>query len=208
VTTALISPEQANTFERCMSVGGIAVFPSDTVYGLACDPADEDAFLRVCALKHRRPEKPSAVLFFQLDLALEAMPGLGTRTQTAIATLLPGPATLLVPNPERRFALASGADPHTLGVRVPALPPALQALESVRWPILQTSANLADRPEACTLDEVPYEITSEVDLVLDGGELPGIASTVIDLRTYEDTGAWSIVREGALAQDRITEALG
>ena len=96
MTQPAISHEQASMFERCIVAGGIAVFPTDTVYGLACGVDDAAAFERIYALKGRRPDKPSAVLFFQLDLALEALAQLGPRTQTAVATLLPGPATLIL----------------------------------------------------------------------------------------------------------------
>ena len=208
MTQPAISHEQAATFERCMSAGGIAVFPSDTVYGLACDPANREAVDRIYALKQRPPGKPAAVMFFQLDLALAALPELGPRTHAALEELLPGPVTLLLPNPAARFPLAGGHDGATLGLRVPALPPALAALQSVRWPVLQTSANAAGAPEARTLAEVPELLQAEADLVLDGGDLPGLASTVVDLRGFEASGAWAIVRPGALPADHVAEVLG
>src|SRR5690606_4592905 len=67
---------EAETFERCIGVGGVALFPADTVYGLACEPEIDDAVARLYALKGRRPDKPAAVMFFQLELALAALPGL------------------------------------------------------------------------------------------------------------------------------------
>jgi L-threonylcarbamoyladenylate synthase len=151
---------------------------------------------------------PAAVMFFQLDTALAAVPELGPRTAAALEEILPGPVTLLLPNPAGRFPLACGPDAGTLGLRVPSLPPAVQALETVRVPILQTSANLSGAPEARTLAEVPEALHAAVDVVLDGGELPGLASTVVDLRAYEDEGSWTIVRPGALPPDRVAEALG
>ena len=185
--------EQAETFERCMSVGGIAVFPADTVYGLACDAGNTgDVIRRLYALKRRPLSKPSAVMFFDLETALTVLPELGERTRAALAQLLPGKLTVLVPNPERRFPLACGEDPTTLGLRVVSVP----ALAGVRWPVLQSSANLAGGPEARTLAEVPEPLRAEADMVIDGGELPGTASTVVDLRGYEHDGSWSIVRRG------------
>ena len=150
--------EHAETFERCMSVGGIAVFPADTVYGLACDAGNTgDVIRRLYALKRRPLNKPSAVMFFDLETALTALPELGERTRAALAQLLPGQVTLLVPNPERRFPLACGADPTTLGLRVAVVP----ALEGVRWPVLQSSANLAGGAEAQTLDQVPPQLRGD-----------------------------------------------
>lgn len=186
-----------------MSVGGVAVFPSDTVYGLACDPANEIAVQRLYALKRRPLDKPSAVMFFDLSLALAALPELGPRTRDALGRLLPGKVTALLPNPAGRFPLACGDDRLTLGVRVPLVP----ALEGVRWPVLQSSANLAGGAEARVLDDVPEAIRRAADIVIDGGELPGTASTVVDLRAFEDRDEWSIVRDGAVAGWDVGAAL-
>lgn len=204
----MITPEQAATFERCMAVGGVALFGADTVYGLACEPDSKDAVARLYAIKGRRPDKPAAVLFFSLDLALAAVPEVGPRTVAAMQGLMPGPVTLLLPNPAHRFPLACGPDPETLGLRVPALAPQTAALSAVRWPVLQSSANPAGGVEAHRLADVPQAIRDQVDMVLDAGELAGTASTVIDLRRYEDDGAWSIVRQGALSAECVRATLG
>jgi len=198
----------AATFSRCISVAGVAVFPSDTVYGLACEPDSKEAVRRLYLLKRRRQDKPAAVMFFALDLALAALPELGQRTREAVDALLPGAVTLLLPNPARRFPLACGPDPETVGLRVPAWPPALAALGDVSWPVLQTSANVAGGPDARRLEDVPEAIRARADLVLDGGELPGTPSTVIDLRGFERDGRWSVVREGALGMGDVAAALG
>ena len=204
----MLTERDATTFERCMSVGGIAVFPADTVYGLACDPDDREAVQRLYMLKRRRPDKPAAVMFFSLELALAALAEIGPRTRGALEALLPGGVTLLLPNPARRYPLACANDPGTLGLRVPEWPPALAALGDVRWPVLQTSANAAGGRDARTLADVPEFMRAHTDLVLDGGELPGTPSTVVDLREYEERLRWSIVRPGAVAERLIHVALG
>jgi L-threonylcarbamoyladenylate synthase len=203
----MIEPADAETFSRCIAVGGVAVFPADTVYGLACEPDLEDAVRRLYFLKHRRPDRPAAVMFFSLDLALAALPELGRRTRAALEALLPGAVTLLLPNPRRRYPLACGPDPATLGLRVPEWPEALAGLGAVRWPVLQSSANLTGETEARTLDAVPQSIREAADLVLDGGELPGTPSTVVDLRAFEDEDGWSIARDGAVPAAAIERAL-
>lgn len=190
-----------------MAVGGVAVFPADTTYGLACDPGDKEAVRRLYALKRRRPDKAAAVLFFQPSLALAAVPELGPRTRDALLGLLPGGVTLLLPNPAQRFPLACGPHPETLGLRVPRMPAALAALGDVSWPVLQSSANLAGGPDPRRLQDVPERIRDHADLVLDGGELPGVPSTVVDLRAYEDEGRWAIVRQGATPAQTVAEAL-
>jgi L-threonylcarbamoyladenylate synthase len=202
----MITAEQVATFERCMAVGGVAVFPADTVYGLACDADTPDAVRRLYALKRRRPDRPAAVMFFDVSLALEALPELGAATRALFGRLLPGGVTLLVPNPLGRFPLACGPDPGTLGVRVPALAGPVAALAGVSWPVLQSSANASGGADARRLDDVPPEIRREADLVLDGGELAGTPSTVVDLRDYEESGAWRIVRHGAVDEAVIARA--
>ena len=197
----------AAALERCIAGGGVAVFPADTVYGLACDPADAAAVTRLYELKGRDAGKPAAVLFFSRARAQAALPELGPRTRAAVAALLPGALTLLLPNPAGRFALACGPDPGTVGLRVPSLPPALAALGAVACPLLQTSANRAGGPDARRLRDVPAAIRDGADLVLDGGELPGTPSTVVDLRGYEDSGGWAVVRAGAVAEATVRARL-
>ena len=183
------------------------MFPADTVYGLACEPDLPDAVERLYALKGRRPDKPAAVLFFDRELAFAALSDLGPRTRALLHRLLPGGITALVPNPARRFPLACGPDPETLGLRVPALTDALAPLAAVRWPVLQSSANLAGGADPRRLADVPAPIRAGADLLLDAGELPGTPSTVVDLRDYEAQGRWAVLREGAVASERIARAV-
>ena len=193
----------AEAFERCIRAGGVALFAADTVYGLACDPDDRFAVERLYLLKRRSLDKPSAVMFFDLERALDALPEVGERTREAMTRLLPGAVTVLVPNPAGRFALASGSDVGTLGVRVPAV----VALAAVRCAVLQSSANRAGGVDPRALSEVPTLLRAAVDLVVDGGELPGTPSTVVDLRRYEVDGEWQVVRAGAVGESELTEAL-
>jgi len=193
----------AAELERVIAAGGVVLFPSDTVYGLACAPDDAVAIQRLYALKGRSAGKASAVMFFDLATAFDALPELGEKTRAAIARLLPGGVTVLVPNPERRYPLACGDDPSTLGVRVVDVP----ALTGASVAVLQSSANVSGGREARRLDEVPKALRQGVDLVIGGGELPGTSSTVVDLRGYEQDGSWSIVRDGAVAELVVSAAL-
>jgi L-threonylcarbamoyladenylate synthase len=203
-----VTEEDVATFARCMAVQGVAVFPADTVYGLACEPDSKEAVYRLYRLKGRRPDKPAAVMFFDLELALAALSELPAATGDALARLLPGAVTALVPNPAGRFPLTGGGDPSTLGLRVPRLEGELAPLAAVRWPVLQSSANLAGGSDPRRLDEVPESIRTGADLVLDGGELPGTPSTVVDLRRFADSGKWRVVREGAVPAGEIADLLG
>jgi L-threonylcarbamoyladenylate synthase len=197
---------EAEVFERCMAVHGVAVFGADTVYGLACEPNSKEAVRRLYALKGRLARKPAAVMFFALDLALAALPELDERTRAAVERLLPGPVTLLLPNPAGRWPLACAGDPGTLGLRVPDA--AGSPLAAVSWPVLQSSANPAGGPEPRRLDEVAEPIRSGADLLLDAGELPGVPSSVVDLRRFEEEGSFTVLRDGAMSAAEIAARLG
>jgi L-threonylcarbamoyladenylate synthase len=199
----VIGPEEAAALAACVTSGGVAVFPADTVYGLACDPEDKDAIDWLYALKARPPEQPSAVMFFSVQAAETATPWLGPRTRAALAALLPGAVTLLLPNPERRYPLAATGAGGPLGLRVPDLP----AFAHLEVPVLQSSANYHGAPDARRLEDVPADIRSGTDLALDGGELPGTPSTIVDLRAYEAGGVPTIVREGAVTVADVLAAL-
>jgi L-threonylcarbamoyladenylate synthase len=193
----------AEDFERCVSAGGVAVFPADTVYGLACDPSDAAAVDRLYRLKGRPPAKPAAVMFFDVELALAAVPEVGPRTHDALGRLLPGRVTVLLPNPDEHFPLACGPAPGTLGLRVPRV----EILAGVRVPVLQSSANLAGGADTSRLEDIPEEIRAGADLVIDGGDLPGTPSTVVDLRRYEESGQWGVARTGAVPFMDLAAAL-
>ena len=193
----------AHEFERVIRAGGVVLFPSDTVYGLACDPESQSAIDRLYALKNRPPDKSAAVMFFDLHAGLHSFRGLGQKTHAALHNLFPGSVTVLLPNPAHRFPLTCRADPDTLGLRIVSVP----QLEGVELPVLQSSANPAGGRDARRLEDVDRSIRAGADLVIDGGELPGTPSTVIDLRFYDGSGAWSIVRAGAVDEDTIIAAL-
>jgi L-threonylcarbamoyladenylate synthase len=203
-----VNADEVATFERCIAVGGVALFPADTVYGLATEPDSRDGVDRLYRLKGRRPDRPAAVMFFRLELALAALPELPGRTRDAVERLLPGGLTLLLPNEGRRFPLACGTNGNVLGLRVPKLTGPLAPLQEVRWPVVQSSANRSGEAEARRVEDVDEVIRAGVDLILDAGELPGTPSTVVDLTDYHQNGRFEVVREGPVAGDAIEDALG
>jgi L-threonylcarbamoyladenylate synthase len=188
--------------ERCVLGGGVALFPADGLYGLACDPANQGAIDRIHRIKGRDEGKPSAVMFFAPLAMRELIATLGPRTRDALGALLPGPVTLVVANPQHRYPLACGEDPERLGIRLIEGP-----LAGAGCAIFQTSANRSGEPAPSRFGDVEPEVADAVDLAIDGGELTGMPSTVIDLTAIEAGGDWSILRDGALARERASEAL-
>jgi L-threonylcarbamoyladenylate synthase len=188
--------------ERCISKGGVAVFPSDGLYGLACDPLDAGAIAKIHRLKGRDDGKPSAVMYFSPLAIRELVSGLGPRTKAAVSALLPGPVTLVVRNPQRRYPLACRQDPERLGIRLIGGP-----LAGTMCPVFQTSANLSGEPAPARFADVPESILDGVDLAIDGGELPGLPSTVVDISSIEEDGHWRVLRDGALSAGDLASSL-
>jgi L-threonylcarbamoyladenylate synthase len=202
-----VNAEDVATFGRCITVGGVALFPADTVYGLATDPRSPDGVERLYRLKGRSPARSAAVMFFRLELALAALPELGERTRAALGRLLPGPVTVVLPNRARRYPLACGDEPERIGLRVPGLDGELAPLREVSWPVLQSSANPSGGADAATVAAVDPEIRAGVDMILDAGELQGTPSTVVSLVGYEDDRRFEVLREGALESSALEAML-
>jgi len=172
--------------------GKVVVLPTDTVYGLCADSYREAPARRLARLKGRSEAHPAALLAADLETILDAVPELRGRAAVRARALLPGPYTLVVPNPARRFRWLCGSNPEAIGIRVPDLPPAACAVLDRVGAVAATSANRHGEPDPARVEDVPEEIRSQA-VVVDAGELPGIPSTVLDLTGPEP----AVLREGA-----------
>ena len=170
------------------------ILPTDTVYGLCANPYSEEFVLRAYDLKGRDSQQPTALLASDVDMLLECLPELRGRVGPVLRRLLPGPFTLVVPNPARRYRWLTGGDPDAIGVRVPELPTSADAVLSRVGAVAATSANRAGGPDPARLEDVPAELLDGCAAAIDGGELPGVPSTVIDLTGDEPR----VLREGAV----------
>jgi len=188
--------------ELCIAAGGVAVFPADGLYGLACDPLNQAAIERIHRIKGRDDGKPSAVLYFSPLAMRELVESLGDRTRAAVGALLPGPVTMVVDNPEHRYPLACREDPERLGVRLIDGP-----LEGMMWPVFQTSANHSGEPAPAIFADVPRSILSAVDVAIDGGTLTGSPSTVVDVTSLDSGGEWTVLRQGGMPVGELGERL-
>lgn len=179
--------------ERTVHSGGVALFPADGLYGLACDPLRAGAIARIHELKGRDNGKSSAVMYLSPLIMRELVGSLGPRTREAVGALLPGAVTLVIANPERRYPLACREDPERLGVRLIDGP-----LAGARCVLFQTSANRSGAEAPARLADADPVLAEAVDLAIDGGELTGQPSTVVDLTAIEAGGGWRLLREGAV----------
>jgi L-threonylcarbamoyladenylate synthase len=186
-----------------LRAGEPVVLPTDTVYGLCAYPYRAEPARRLSRLKQRDPEQPIALVACDVAMLFECIPELHGRAATAARALLPGPLTLIFPNPAERYRWLTGAHPDTIGVRVPRLEGAARAILDELGAVAATSANLTGQPDPKTLDEVPPEIREASGALVDGGELPGKPSTVIDLTGPEPR----VVREGAMPAEEAVARL-
>jgi L-threonylcarbamoyladenylate synthase len=173
--------------------GRPVILPTDTVYGLCTTAYFADAAERLYALKGRPPTQPTALLASDVDMLLECVPELRGRAATIVRALLPGPYTLVLSNPARRYRWLTGPAPDKIGVRVPVLAGDAATVLMRVGAVAATSANLSGGSDPRRLDEVPPELRSRVAAELEGGELPGTPSTVIDFTTEPPT----VLRDGA-----------
>jgi len=188
--------------DRCVADSGVALFPADTLYGLACDPSRADAIARIHAIKGRDERKPSAVMFFAPLAMREILSTLRPRTREALGAILPGPVTAVVANPERRYPLACREDPERLGLRLIEGP-----LAGASCAVFQTSANRSGEPAPSRFKDVHPKVLEAADLAIDGGELGGEPSTVVDLTALDNGGEWGVLREGALSHAELEARL-
>jgi L-threonylcarbamoyladenylate synthase len=176
-------------------LGRPVVLPTDTVYGL-CASLEEGPVRALYALKGRGQGQPTAIVAADISRLLELVPELRGRS-AVIAALLPGPYTLILQNPARRYPWLTGSRPDTLGVRVPEVSGPGRAVLDQVGALAATSANLPGGADPLTVDDVPTEIRAGCGAVVDGGRLPGVPSTVLDLTGPEAR----VVREGAVAAE-------
>jgi tRNA threonylcarbamoyl adenosine modification protein (Sua5/YciO/YrdC/YwlC family) len=186
--------DEAQRAVAALHAGEPVLLPADGVYGLCAAVGSQAAVERLYRLKGRGEAQPTALIAASVELLLELVPELrGGDAEPVVRALLPGPYTLVLPNPARRFPWLTGERPDTIGVRVAVLPPATQRVLEQIQAVAATSANDPGEPAAASLDEVPQRIRAGCGAELDAGRLSGTASTVVDLTGAEPR----VIREGA-----------
>lgn len=190
--------------------GGLICLPTDTVYGLACDPGDRAAMDRLFLVKERDRGRPLSLMFADAEQLRQALPPLGEDLWHSALTLLTKPVTVVLPfagNGEK-WGVQPGAASGSIGARiVPAR--YLKAYSHLPLPIALTSANLSGEPEPRSVDDIPALITAACGLVIDDGTCEhGIPTSVVDLRPLESGSPALLLREGAIGRGAIEQLIG
>jgi len=161
--------------------GELVVIPTDTVYGLACAPYHEKPVRALSELKGRVAGQPIALVAASLDWLFECVPELRGRAGVVARALLPGPCTLVFPNPARRYPWLTGDRPDTIGVRVPDVEGEAAGILEAVGAVAATSANRHGGTPPTNLETSQEQLGDDVDLYIDAGPCEvGAASTVVD----------------------------
>ena len=185
----------ASSAQQAIARGGVIAIPTDTVYGLACDPADAAAVERIYEIKQR----PAGLELNLLGASREQLEPYARFTELAgrlAAAYWPGPLSLVLPVGRTRLAIPR--EGSTLMVRVPASDVLLAILQTT-GPVASTSANRHGEPAAATAEAVRAELGDELDLVVGGASGGGVASTIIDCTTQPPR----ILRQGPIDADEL-----
>lgn len=180
--------------------GRPVLLPTDTVYGLVTSSSQDEYARRLYRLKGRDDLQPTALLAASVEALYGCVPELRELAGVIIDELLPGPYTLVLPNPAQRYPWLTGTRTDAIGIRVAELPEAAARVVASVGSVAATSANDPGDPSPATLDDVPARIRAGCAAELDAGPLSGTASTVIDFTGAEP----HVIREGlAPAADAI-----
>jgi L-threonylcarbamoyladenylate synthase len=188
-----VSDRDTAGLRRALRGGGLAIVPTDTVYGLACWIDAPPAVEALYALKGRDRAQPCQVMLCSPGLLAGALEPLPPPVRAAAGALLPGPATCVVPDPQGRFTAAAGAEPGAVGLRAPRLGGPMAGLD---LPLVATSANRPGGTDPARLADVPSEMLTAAAAIIDAGDLPGVASAVVDLRPLAGGAPALLLRPG------------
>lgn len=188
----------ARAAARVLDAGGLVVFPTDTVYGLAASVFRPAAIRQIYRLKGRSYKKPLPILVAGLAQARPLVETFGQRLESLLKKYWPGPLTVVLKT-SHVGRLATGGKP-TVGLRVPRHNAALALLRAVDRPLAVTSANKSGRPPAVTGAAAAKIFKGRVHMILDAGPCPGgEVSTVLDAAGDH----WSLLREGAVKKKEL-----
>lgn len=184
--------------------GGLVAFPTDTVYGLGCDPFNAKAVEELYRVKNRKPTLPLPLLLADISEITRVAVDVPEAAWRLAERLLPGALTLVL-NKSAQIPRSVTAGGDTVALRVPDHPIPRELARGLGGAVAGTSANISGTPSPLNHEQVRAQLEGKVDLIIEGGACPiGIESTVVDL----SAGAFRLVREGAIPREEIEKAIG
>lgn len=199
----IVSLEQDQTAaveaaKQVVRAGGVLIYPTDTVYGIGCDATCRAAVQKIIAMKRREENTRFIVLadsFASMKRLAAALPG---NIEECIENLVPAPITFVLKSSPFAASNIEGCE-ETIAVRVPDHEFCLRLCKAIEAPLLSTSANLHGEPVGSSVTEIAPELLAQSDIVIDGGKLSNLPSTVVDA----GNGKFRILREGALSREEL-----
>lgn len=184
--------------------GHVLGMPTDTFYGLAADPFNLRAVERVYEIKMRARHKPLSLLIEHMDQAEEFAKELPEDFYILARRFWPGPLTIIVPAGSH-LPLKVTANTGNVALRVPAAEIPLAVVKAAGIPITATSANLSGAVECTTAEQVRDQLQERISIIVDGGPSPRSAlSTIVQ---FDSDGSWHVIRDGAIPNKDVLEAL-
>ena len=200
-TAALLG--QVNRAAGILRTGGIAAYPTDTVYGLGADIFNDGAVRKVFTAKKRPSSMPLPILIAETSQLRELVDDITPAAKILMDKFWPGGLTIVF-NRARTFKSLALADSGKIAVRLPGHPVALLLIRELGHPMVGTSANLHNSPAALTATEVKKQLGNAVDFIVDGGPCPGgIESTIVDISVNPPL----ILRKGAIPEKDLADLL-
>lgn len=190
-----VDESELNKIKEILDNDGVIIFPTDTVYGIACNCFSEKAIKKVFDIKKRPENKPINVLSTNLDKIKLVSRNINEKEKFLIDKYMPGALTIILDKNEKvSDILTAGLD--TIGVRIPKNNISLRILENVSYPLATTSANISGDSAGIKISDFLKEFDGVVDAIIDGGETDlKVASTIVRV---ESDNKLKIIREGTL----------
>ena len=190
-----VDESELNKIKEILNNDGVIIFPTDTVYGIACNCFNEKAIKKVFDIKKRPENKPINVLSNNLDKIKLVSKNINEKEKFLIDKYMPGALTIILDKNEKvSDILTAGLD--TIGVRIPKNNISLRILENVSYPLATTSANISGDSAGIKITDFLKEFDGVVDAIIDGGETDlKVASTIVRV---ESDNKLKIIREGTI----------
>jgi L-threonylcarbamoyladenylate synthase len=198
-----VEAQKIQIIAGALSRGEVIAYPTDTYYGLGASCFLKKAIRKIYRVKHRQMSKALPVLIADVKMVREIAADIPPSFRPLTAEFWPGPLTLVLKGAALLPSELVGPE-QTIGIRLPAVPWLRELIRRAGFPVIATSANISGGGEIASVEKVVEVFEHKVDLIVDGGQIPGaLPSTVIDLTS----GAPILVREGAIPKSRLRKYL-